>query len=105
MLIAATLLLQRYNTHLYDRFTDHHRHTHTQERMQRIRIANEERAKQQEIEDEKARRKSGKTMVSAKNKFKEYEDRRIVEERKREKQEEKARRWVESVFCVCVCIE
>lgn len=52
----------------------------------------EAQEKQEELEREKSRRRQGKDLISAKTKFEEDEIRRMVEQKRREKEEDKAYR-------------
>ncbi|CAH8841265.1 unnamed protein product [Trichobilharzia szidati] len=52
----------------------------------------EEQEKQEELERERQRRQQGKTLISAKEKFEEDEMRRLVEQKRREKEEDRAYR-------------
>ncbi|CAH8501451.1 unnamed protein product [Heterobilharzia americana] len=55
-------------------------------------VQREEQEKQEELEREKQRRLQGRTIVSAKAKYEEDEMRRLVEQKKREKEEDRAYR-------------
>lgn len=61
-------------------------------KLKQKRVEREEREKQDELEREKLRIKSGKDMSEARRKMEEEEMKKIVDQRKREKTEEKAAR-------------
>ncbi|GFO50511.1 ubx domain-containing protein 1 [Plakobranchus ocellatus] len=63
-----------------------------QERMKQKRFEKEEEEKKEQIAREKMRRNQGKDLVAAKQKMEEAEMRKIAEERRREKMEEKLAR-------------
>lgn len=63
-----------------------------EEKMKQKRLEREEREKQDALEKERLRIKSGKDLTEIRRKMEEEEMKKIVEERKREKQEEKAAR-------------
>ncbi|CAH8523291.1 unnamed protein product [Heterobilharzia americana] len=63
-----------------------------QELLRIRKVQREEQEKQEELEREKQRRLQGRTIVSAKAKYEEDEMRRLVEQKKREKEEDRAYR-------------
>ncbi|KAF7259460.1 hypothetical protein EG68_03352 [Paragonimus skrjabini miyazakii] len=63
-----------------------------QDLLRQKKLQRDAQEKQEELEREKRRRKQGKDIVSAKTKFEEDEIRRMVEQKRREKEEDKAYR-------------
>lgn len=63
-----------------------------QELLKQKQVQREEQEKKEELEREKQRRRQGRTLASAKAKFEEDEIRRLVEQKKREKDEDRAYR-------------